>query len=603
MKPRLKRRGSSIFIVFGIISVLFIFGVSFVYITSNQTASIRMMEARIKARLLAESAVEKAISRLESQFLNELVHMEKDATTGDPIFEINTDLLDLIDIDRLAGFSKVMRFEPDELMVGGQAVVVVEVRDVISNDFSTFIDFREKIPDSLKVHQKPRNALSVIDLEPLGGIQAKVRLRGHAYMDGISSTVEMAKTFRVTDISPPAPDHTLFLHSNKEEVLKEGSFVLSNLDLPPIIQKLLKRMSRQVEDALSVEVDAHTDKARELIENLNNALSEGFKSESLEESIALIDEISKVVSDDTISETVDNIILSLNPRNWGRVRTNGRLEVYMPFFAADDIINYFAESGGWRDLPEVGYLFHDNRLHDPYMSVYTHYEGLVYKRYRKIYPAHYGIVEPEEVAPEQYTINTLLEYPRRYPQHKDVENLERLRANGINVATFVFDKRVRLIGTASRPLELDGIWYFREGVQLGGPYTGRGMIVSDKQIVVEEDLTKVYPKDTLSMVSLNAEVVLAKSGELKVESAIYAQEGLARQGTRKVDILGNLAVENLNREAAPSDIYIRFDADIKNHMVDNLHGLFADDWIYWRNLARDNRVIMEQGYRALPEIH
>src|SRR5690606_33068878 len=112
----------------------------------------------------------------------------------------------------------------------------------------------------------------------------------------------------------------------------------------------------QVEDALSVEVDAHTDKARELIENLNSALSEGFKSESLEESIALIDEISKVVSDDTISETVDNIILSLNPRNWGRVRTNGRLEVYMPFFAADDIINYFAESGGWRDLPEVGYL-------------------------------------------------------------------------------------------------------------------------------------------------------------------------------------------------------------------------------------------------------
>ena len=53
--------------------------------------------------------------------------------------------------------------------------------------------------------------------------------------------------------------------------------------------------------------------------------------------INLIQELSNSIADDEISETVDNIILSLSPRNWGRVRTNGRLAM-IGFMAV--IINY-----------------------------------------------------------------------------------------------------------------------------------------------------------------------------------------------------------------------------------------------------------------------
>ena len=54
---------------------------------------------------------------------------------------------------------------------------------------------------------------------------------------------------------------------------------------------------------------------------------------------------------------------------------------------------------------EVGYLFHDNRLHDRVDVHGTIMKCPIYKRYRKIYPSQFGIVEPEEVPPEQYTIN------------------------------------------------------------------------------------------------------------------------------------------------------------------------------------------------------
>jgi len=597
----LSRRGSTLFIVFGIISVLFIMGVSMVYMTSSQITTVRRTEARLKARLIAESALEKAVARIEAEFLNELVHVEKDRN-GEDVFEINNALLDLIDISRVADYARVMRFQKNELMPGSEAVVLIEARDVFSNEFSTYIDYQEKIPESLKVFQKPRNVTTPVDLETLGGTRARVKFTAWGRFDGNMYCIDTVKTLRVTDITPPAPDHTLFIHSDKAETLKEGSFVLSNLDLPLVIEGLIRKLSRQVEEVLGVEIREDKKKTRDLIESLNQALNAGFQTESIEQSIQLIDQLSKQISDDNISETVDNIILSLNPRNWGRVRTNGRLEVYLPFFAADDIINYFAESGGWRDLPEVGYLFHDNRLHDPYMSVYTHYEGLIYKRYRKIYPAQYGILEPEEVPPEQYTINTRLEYPKRFPQYLEVANLERLKGHGIEVASQVFEEKFVMRGTEEQPIRLDGIWYFRNGLVIAGHYSGRGMVVSEKPVLIENDLIKVNQKDSLSIVSLYEEVGLSKDGEIRLESAVYAHHGLSRRGTDKVFIRGNLAVEDLNRARMPRDVTIRFDYNIKNHMVDNLHGSISDDYVYYRDMSREMRDVFERGFQAVAEL-
>jgi len=576
------RNGSSLFVVFGIMTVLFIFGASFMFISSSQISFIYKMEARIKARYLAESAIQKAVNMIHRQFQKELVYAYK-GDQGEELYEVNEKLLDLIDIRRIEDYVRVHNFAKDELMPGGEAQVLVEVKDVKSNEFYTFIDYQEKIPESLKVHQKPRNAKTVVDLEPLGGFKARIKFSACGKYDKTVHCEDLVKTLGVSDITPPAPDHTLFIHSKKAEKLKMGEFALSNLTLPPVIVKLLYRLSQQTKEILGIEIGQDRSKTMDLIDELNKQFNQTFRSQSLKQKIRLIQELSAQVADDDISETVDNIILSLSPRNWGRVRTNGRLEVYMPFFAADDIINYFAEKGSWRELPEVGYLFHDNRLHDPYMSVYTHYEGLIYKRYRKIYPSQFGVVEPEEVPPEQYTINTRLEYPRRYKERYHIQNLDRLKDFGFDVANTVFEKKVSLKGTKEEPLQLEGIWWFRNGLEIGGYYSGRGIIVSEQAIRVTDDLLESREKDSIALVSLHNEIVLGKR-ELKLQSALYAHNGLKKGGCESVRVYGNLAVEKLNREAMPKKFFCRFDYHLKNHMVDNIYGHIPQNFLYFREL-------------------
>ena len=577
-----RNKGSSLFVIFGIITVLFIFGVSFLYMTTQQVSYIKKMEARVNARYLAESVVEKAAQLINQEFQRELVYNTL-SDDGEDLFEVNKRLMDLIDINRIEDFVKKHSFSKDELVDGGDASVIVEVLDVKSNEFYTYIDYQEKIPENLKVFQKPRNARTLTDLEPLGGFKARIKFTACGKYDTTVHCNEEVRTLSVADITPPAPDHTLFIHGKNKEVLKRGKFQLSNLTLPPVIMKLLHRLSEQASEVLGFEIGESNEKTIDLIEKLNNDFNDHFRSLSLKMRISLIQELSNSIADDEISETVDNIILSLSPRNWGRVRTNGRLEAYMPFFAADDIVNYLAEKGSWRELPEVGYLFHDNRLHDPYMSVYTHYEGLIYKRYRKIYPSQFGIIEPEEVPPEQYTINTRLEYPRRKKDAFDIKGLNRIKENGLDVATAIFDKPVKLVGTKEVPIALEGIWWFRSGVEIGGYYSGRGLLISELPITINSDLLKINDRDSLALVSLFNEVVLM-STQLTVQSAIYAHMGLKSRGCDDVKIFGNLAVGNLNRNKMPEGFFCRFDYHLKNHMVDNIFGHFSHDYTYYRQL-------------------
>lgn len=583
------QRGTSLFVMFGIITVLFIFGVSLVYMTSQQVSYIKKLEARLNARYLAESVVERAEQLIHREFQRELVYHSLSAS-GEDIFEVNNKLLDLIDIRRIENLAKTHSLKPDELVKGGEASVIVEVMDVKPTDFYTYIDYQEKIPENLKVFQKPRNAQNLMDLEPLGGFKARVKFTGCGKFDITVHCTEEVRTLSVTDITPPAPDHTLFIHGEKKETLKSGEFQLSNLTLPPVIMKLLHQLSQQTSEVLGFEIGEDLGKKTDLIEKLNEDFNNHFRTLSLKMRIKSIQELSNYVADDNISETVDNIILSLSPRNWGRVRTNGRLEAYMPFFAADDVINYLAEKGSWRELPEIGYLFHDNRLHDPYMSVYTHYEGLIYKRYRKIYPSQFGIIEPEEVPPEQYTINTRLEYPRRKKDAYNIKGLNRIKENGLSVASAIFERPLKISGTKDVPIDLEGIWWFRSGVELGGYYTGRGLIISEQAITVTSDLLKLNERDSLAIVSLFNEVSLTKS-DLTMQSAVYAHQGLRSRGCESVKIFGNLAVETLNREKMPERFFCRFDYHLKNHMVDNIFGHFSHDYTYYRRL--DGRLNVE----------
>ena len=84
---RSSNRGSSLFVVFGIITVLYIFGVSFLYMTTHQVSYIKKMEARVNARYLAESVVEKR-QLINREFQRELVYSTQNQD-GEDLFEVN----------------------------------------------------------------------------------------------------------------------------------------------------------------------------------------------------------------------------------------------------------------------------------------------------------------------------------------------------------------------------------------------------------------------------------------------------------------------------------------------------------------------------------
>ena len=99
--------------------------------------------------------------------------------------------------------------------------------------------------------------------------------------------------------------------------------------------------------------------------------------------------------------------------------------------------------------------------------------------------------------------------------------------------------------------------------------------MSEKDIVISDPLRHTSAKDNedmLSLVSLQGAVKLAQpSGQVVVEAGIYAKDGLKGSKRTGIKLLGNLAVENLNRGGnAEGSSECRFNPRLKNHMVDNL---------------------------------
>ncbi len=602
----LRARGSALYILLIVITILFILGVSLVQMVGFGTTQIKKLGQNTYSHYLAEAGIHLAIQKLEKTFEMPLVKggqprpaggsTSNSAAAGGSGFpevaasrepmEVNKELLELLDIDRAREWSRTYDFG-NAVVKGSKIRVTAELFGVQKNEFSSYIDRVEVVPQALEQYREKSSddEGGAAPPSPLGGWSGRLKLTSVAELYGTRSIVEVVKGIKVIDCTPPAPDHTLFVHSNKTEYLKEGKFILSNLTLPDVIQDLLFELGNKINEMLRLQLsDAKTESLGNLSkinDMLTNKLDEGKMSDALK----LVYELAQHANDEKIKDTVDNIILSLNPRDWGRVRTNGVLHVYLPFFAADDIINYFADTSIFgHQRPEIGYLYNDNRLHDPYLSVYTHFEGYIYKNYRRLNPLILGPTkEPQVVPPQRYTINTRMNYVKRYPEREAVRNLKRLIEHGAKFAHVLYKEKKKLVGTPTQPLDLSGITYCTEDLVLSGPYQGRGLIVTEKNITIAGDVTAMSPSDMLGIVSLQGQILLRPT-YTKIQAGIYSFESLAGLKNQQIDIEGNLACENLNREKMPRYLSCRFDPDLKNHMVDNIVGTISRRDISYREL-------------------
>lgn len=590
-RTRAPRRAAALYVLLIVVSVLFILGISLIQIVGMGSRQIRKFGSNTVSHYLAEAGIHLALHRIEKTLLSPLVKpvnpQPKDT------LEVNADLLDLMDIDRAREWARTWDFA-NAVRKGSKIKVTAEIFGIKKNEFGTFIDRAEMVPQSLEQYRQRSGGDEDGGGPPassLGGWNGRLKLTAVADWEDSRSVVEVIKGIKLMDISPPAPDHSLFIHSPQTEYLKEGRFILSNLTLPDVIQELIFDLGQKLNELLRLQLSDNKAEGLSNLAKINDQLTNKLDEGKIADALKLVYELAQHASDEKIKDTVDNIILSLNPRDWGRVRTNGVLHVYLPFFAADDIINYFADTSIFgHQRPEIGYLYNDNRLHDPYLSVYTHFEGYVYKNYRRLNPLILGPTkDPQIVPPQRYTINTRMNYVKRYPEREGVGNLKRLQEKGAKFAHVFFKEKRKLVGTFDQPLDVDGLVYATEDLTVGGPYHGRGLIVSEKNITIVSDLTSKDPADLLGLVSLQGRIECRPS-RLKVEAGLYARDGVAGFKNQELEVVGNLVCENLNREKMPRYFTCRFDPDLKNHMVDNIVGTLSRRDLSYRELSASQDV-------------
>jgi hypothetical protein len=614
------RRGDTLYILFTVLTILFILGMALSWVYQQQVAQVGQIGTRLQAHYVALAGIEKATSRVRSMLARDLVKHTN--VHGKDEMEINDEVLGLLDPERAKEWARSYEYADAELVTGGSVKVVVEIVDVTKNEFFTHIDRVEKIPPGLEPYREKRDEEDnpVLGAQPLGGWSGRLKFTATGQYAGVRSVIEAVKDVKVIDLTPPAPDHTLFVHGKKTEYLKDGTFLLSNLVLPDQVLNLIHQLTLRMNEVLSIsEVSRNPNMVLANVEAITRRLTLAAGEDDGAGAIKLVGELTEHVAktggDEKIKDMVDNIILSLNPRDWGRVRTNGVLQVYLPFFAPDDIINYFADSSIFgQQRPEIGYQNNYNRLHDPYLSVYTHYEGYIYKNYRRLNPLSLGPKPepPQVVPPQRYTINTRMNYVLRYPEREPVPHLERLEKFAAKHATLNFKQPVSLVGTLSAPIQLEGIWYSKEEVKIGGYYKGRGLIISEVGITVTEDLKpvddpepaqvpgpataamqKTEPRSPhmLGLICFEGAVKLGKPvGNTEIEAGLYARDSVKGTKSNGIKLKGNLACENLNREQMPKWFIAKFNPALKNHTADNLLGSISKRLLSFRVLG-DSAVV------------
>ncbi|RCK78919.1 MAG: hypothetical protein OZSIB_0470 [Candidatus Ozemobacter sibiricus] len=576
----LATRGSALFMLLTVVGMLYIFGTLFVtYMTQERGQTIRQGDS-IVAFYLAEAGIEKAMVKMRELFSEKLL-------TEDG--EINDRILGLLDIDRAENFQLKVEIADGELIKGGKVEVLVEVNNLKLTPFKTYIDEYEEVPSQLKIYRK-ENRDTYAD-KALGGWDGHLRFVSTATYRRATKRLEVVRDLKVSDLTPPAENYTLFISGKRDEYLKEGEFRCRNWSvvrsLKDMIDEIIKKTNEAFQETLGNSAEA-------LFWEPNTVSLINFEGDVKVKTLKVIRKLVMSVTDVKIKDYVDTTIQKLHPYLWGKIRTNGRLHVYLPFFAADDIINYFEDNSIFsHQRPEIGYLFCNNQLHDPYLSKYTYYEGEIIRYYQKLKPYVLGITETPYPSSDPYTINTKFDFVTRYPNKLEPLQLERIKKHGKEFCHEFYEGDLVLKGTYAKPASVWGIIYVQGNVYIGGRISGQGMIITEGNIILTDNVVHDSARSFLSLVALNGVVTFAPGlTKAKIEAAVYAKESI--KGGQQVSILGNLVVENLNRQEKedgplimPKRVFINYDSNLKSQTGNNVCFNVSEQLLSMRELGVD----------------
>lgn len=558
-----RRSGSAMFLLLTIVGVLYIFGMMLINYMTQERGQTQKLGENLQAFYLAEAGIEKAMIKVRELFNEKL--LSEDGV-------VNDKLLSLLDIDRTENFNMIVRIADGEVANGGTAEVRVQIKDIKQTPFKTYIDEYEEVPPELKIYRK-ENRDTYSD-KALGGYEGLLRIEAVGRYRSSEKKLEVIRELKVTDLTPPAENYTLFIQSRNDEYLRHGEFRCRNWSVVRALKTLIDDLAVKTNHAFQETMGTA---AGELFWQPNMASSVSFEGEIKMRTLRVIRKLVMSTSDIKIKDFVDTTIQKLHPYLWGKIRTNGRLHVYLPFFAADDIINYFEDNSIFsHQRPEIGYLFCSNQLHDPYLSKYTYYEGEIIKYYQKLKPYMLGITETPYPSSDPYTINTKFDFVSRHPDKLEPLQLARITKDAKNYCHEFHERELRLEGTYSRPAIAMGLIYVQGNVYLSGRIKGQAMIVTEGDIFIDDDVVHDSADSFLSLVALKGGVKFPRElRSAKIEAAIYAKNSMT--GGEKVSIFGNLVVDTLNRQKGedgelimPKKVVIDYDAALKSNVGSNV---------------------------------
>ena len=570
IKKNNTRTGSAIVMLVGIVSVLFILGIMLInYLGQERTLTTKLSE-NLQALYLAEAGIEKALTKINEAFSKKL--MDSDG-------KIDDEALTILDMDKAENFSMRVKINDGELIDGGEAEVIVQIGNVRSTPFKGYIDEYIDVPQSLSAYRKENR--ETYAEKALGGWEANLRFEAKGTYKNAVRKIEMMKDMKVSDLTPPAEHYTLFVTNKKDEYLREGEFRLRNWSIIRELNDLIQDIAKKTKEAFQSTMGNTSSSDYFWEPNVGSNVS--FEGDIRVQTLKVIRDLSMNVSDMKVKDFVDFSVSKLHPYMWGKVRTNGRLHVYMPFFAADDIINYFEDNSTQSyHRPEIGYLFCSNQLHDPYLSKYTTFEGEVIKYYQKLKPYVLGITETPYPSSDPYTVTTKFDYVAKNRQAFQPMQLERIKKNAKDYCHEYYENDLTIQGTYSLPAAVWGLIFVDGNVRIGGRIAGRGMIVCTGNIFITENVIHDSGDAFLSLVSLNGGVKLENGlTEAKIEAAIYSKNSII--GGEQVKIFGNLVVDELNRQQGeegdlimPKRVTIDYDSGIKSQAANNVYFNISD---------------------------
>lgn len=572
------RQGSALFMLLTVVGLLYIFGTFFIrYMSAERQMTARTGDT-IVAWYLAEAGVEKMLIKLRDVFSEPLVNKDN---------EINDRVLSLLDIDRAENFKMKLDIADGELIKNGHVQVSVEVMDLKASPFKTYIDEYEDVPAQLKIYRK-ENRDTYAD-KALGGWSGYLRFVSTGSYKGVAKRLEVIRELRVSDLTPPAENYTLFVGGKSDEYLKEGEFRLRNWSVVRDMKDMIATIVKAINDAVLATLGNSADN---LFWQPKSSSLTSFDGDIKMRTLKVIRKLVMQVTDVKIKDWVDTTIQNLHPYLWGKVRTNGRLHVYLPFFAADDIINYFEDNSIFsHQRPEIGYLFCNNQLHDPYLSKYTYYEGEIIRYYQKLKPYVLGVTETPYPSSDPYTINTKFDFVSRFANKLQPLQLDRIKKSAKEFCHEYHEGDLTIRGTYAEPASIWGIVYVQGDVTIGGRIKGQGMIVTEGNVIITDDVIHDSAGSYLSIVALNGVVTFPKGlTHAKVESAIYAKDSI--KGGDEISILGNLVVENLNRQTGeegqlvmPKSVFINYDSNLKSQTGNNVCFDISEQLVTFRELG------------------